>query len=578
MAEVGTPLDPLSGQKVAALLSVEASPAASHPLKEIAAASLVQLAEEANPLPSEGDSRALEALRVHEAELEAQNEELRRTQEELAASQATYWNLYHLAPVGYVTLDDKGRILEANATIAAELRVERSALITQSLAQFVFPEDQVIYRQYCRQILAAQTHQNIEIRMRRRDGSAYWARLEAALVESSGYQGAVCHIIISDITERKQIEDTQLFLLQCGYSDEDFFESLARYLYESLDMIYVCIDHLTGEGLNAQTVAVYHNGRFEDNITYALKDTPCGEVVGKTICVFNRSVQHLFPKDTVLQEIGAESYVGTTLWSSKGEPIGLIALIGREPLENSRYVEYVLNLVAVRAAWELERRETEKALRASLAEKEVLLREVHHRVKNNMASILGLIALQLTAEPNPEICAKFTDLGNRVRSMALVHELLYQSDNLSSVDMQAYLGSLIAELRESLAGAAHAHLTVSAPGVTMDLDTAIPCGLIVNELVTNAFKYAFPGGTLFLGDQRCEIVVTLTPNEAGYTLTVRDNGKGLSTDWDWTTSDSLGLPLVKMLGERQLKGRIELDRVGGTTVHLHFRPLNETQV
>ena len=165
------------------------------------------------------------------------------------------------------------------------------------------------------------------------------------------------------ITERKLLEETQSFLLQRGYPDEDFFASLARYLAQSLAMDYVCIDRLLGDRLTAQTVAIYFDGKFEDNVEYALKDTPCGDVVGKTICCFPRDVRHLFPQDVVLQEMVAESYVGTTLWSSKGQPIGLIAVLSRKPLVNPRLAESILKLVAVRAAGELERRQAEEELK-----------------------------------------------------------------------------------------------------------------------------------------------------------------------------------------------------------------------
>jgi len=110
---------------------------------------------------------------------------------------------------------------------------------------------------------------------------------------------------------------------------------------------------------------MYFDGKFEDNVSYALKDTPCGDVVGKSICSFAQGVRHLFPKDTVLQDMKAESYLGTTLWSSDGRPIGLIAVIGRTPLEDTALPASILQLVAVRAAGELERRQAEVALRQS---------------------------------------------------------------------------------------------------------------------------------------------------------------------------------------------------------------------
>lgn len=197
-----------------------------------------------------------------------------------------------------------------------------------------------------------------------RTGRAGWA-----LVMNSPLRGANGDIIgvigiVRDITERRLIEDTQLFLSQSGWSatGEDFFAALARFLAESLKMDYVCIDRLMGEGYAARTVAIYYDGIFEDSLEYSLEDTPCGDVVGKSICCFPRDVRSLFPRDAVLQEMVAESYVGTTLWSSAGRPIGLIAVIGRTPLEDDRLAETILKLVSVRAAGELERREAEESL------------------------------------------------------------------------------------------------------------------------------------------------------------------------------------------------------------------------
>ena len=173
----------------------------------------------------------------------------------------------------------------------------------------------------------------------------------------------------ADIVDRKALEEALTFLVQCGApgTGEDFFQALARFLARRLGMDYVCIDRLETDLLSAHTVAVYYDGRFEDNISYTLHDTPCGNVVGDGICVFAQGVRHLFPKDLVLQEMVAECYVGTTLWNSDGRPNGLIAIIGRKPLEDRALATSLLQLVAVRAAGELERRDAERALRASEA-------------------------------------------------------------------------------------------------------------------------------------------------------------------------------------------------------------------
>jgi PAS domain S-box-containing protein len=202
----------------------------------------------------------------------------------------------------------------------------------------------------------------IELRLRMKNGTWKWVLIRGKVVEW-GEDGLARRLAgtLTDIDQRRKFEETQMFLIEGDRfaSGEDFFQSLARYLANLLHMDYVCIDRLEGDKLLAQTVAIYHDGHFEDNVTYALKDTPCGEVVGKTICCYERDVRHLFPDDAVLQDMAAESYVGTTLWDSRGKEIGLIAIIGRQPLTDPGLAESILKLVAIRAAGELERREAE---------------------------------------------------------------------------------------------------------------------------------------------------------------------------------------------------------------------------
>ena len=167
-----------------------------------------------------------------------------------------------------------------------------------------------------------------------------------------------------EITQRKRIEDTQRFLLSAGWakSNQEFFHSLAGYLSGSLGMNYVSINRLLPDNLVAYPLAIYYNGKIGENIAFNLKDTPCGETLGKTICRFDRNIRDLFPNISVIQDIKAESYAGTTLWSSEGKPIGLIVLMNDQPIENPSHIELVLNLVASRTAGEIERQDTETAL------------------------------------------------------------------------------------------------------------------------------------------------------------------------------------------------------------------------
>ena len=170
----------------------------------------------------------------------------------------------------------------------------------------------------------------------------------------------VCATFLN-ITTRKMLEDARNYLARAEWlvRGEDFFYALARFLAEHLEMDYVCIDQLEGDALTARTLAVWYDGARQENLSYALKDTPCGDVVGKTVCCFREGVRHLFPKDVALQEMSAESYLGVTLWDSTGHPIGLIALIGREPMADSSSAESTMTLIASRASAELELRQAE---------------------------------------------------------------------------------------------------------------------------------------------------------------------------------------------------------------------------
>jgi two-component sensor histidine kinase len=202
-------------------------------------------------------------------------------------------------------------------------------------------------------------------------------------------------------------------------------------------------------------------------------------------------------------------------------------------------------------------------LKESLDEKEVLLKEIHHRVKNNLQIISSLLNLQGHNIADESVKEAVKEGQSRVKSMALIHQTLYQSDRLARIGFQNYLEQLVGFLASSY-DVQGIKTSINAYEITLDIDTAIPLGLIVNELVSNAFKYAFDGS-----DQGT-IEVSITDLEKdGYLLTVADNGKGLPADLDISKSKSLGLKLVNIL-TRQLKGRLTVKSENGTIFEISF--------
>jgi PAS domain S-box-containing protein len=204
----------------------------------------------------------------------------------------------------------------------------------------------------------------VEYRIITKEMKEKWVWERGRCVCSQTVEPAILEGYICDITGRKRAENTLDFLARssAGHASGDFFRDLARNISETLDMGFVCIDRLDGDNLTAHTVTVYSNGKFEDNVSYALKYTPCGEVVGKHVCCFPASIKTLFPNDAVLQQMEAESYIGVTLWSHDDRPIGLIAVIGARPISDREQAESLLKLVAERAAAELERTQAEEDL------------------------------------------------------------------------------------------------------------------------------------------------------------------------------------------------------------------------
>lgn len=207
-------------------------------------------------------------------------------------------------------------------------------------------------------------------------------------------------------------------------------------------------------------------------------------------------------------------------------------------------------------------RDRTELLNKSLQEKEVLLKEIHHRVKNNLQIIASLFSIQSRYIKDDAVLNVLRESQNRVKAMALVHERLYRSEDIAHIDLTEYMTFLVSSLFQFYnVSTARVRFTVDMKQVPVDIHTAIPIGLIVNELVSNSMKYAFPG------DARGEIAITGTKEGNRIDLVVKDTGIGIPEDFNWHNAQSLGLRLVIMLTD-QMNGTIERMPGPGTAFHI----------
>ena len=204
----------------------------------------------------------------------------------------------------------------------------------------------------------------------------------------------------------------------------------------------------------------------------------------------------------------------------------------------------------------------------SLLEKEALLKEVHHRVKNNFQTVSSLLDLQLDQIIDEKAIESINKSKNRIKSMALIHQMLYQNEDISIVDFQVYLKQLIAQIA-ALYSVNKLKIIINAKNIMLDIDTAIPLGLIINELVVNAFKYAFADDT----DNQLTIILQKQAEE-NYKLTITDSGKGLPNDLNIQETKSLGLRLTQRLS-KQLQGSCSYENINDSIFTVIFKDTNQ---
>ena len=285
---------------------------------------------------------------------------------------------------------------------------------------------------------------------------------------------------------------------------------------------------------------------------YHLRDRACD------ICPTRKTLETSESAYEVVAKVGTGGEV--TGWID----LYTFPLIDKRTGQMKGVIEYVRDIT--------ERKKAEDRLQESLQEKEVLLREIHHRVKNNMQVISSLLNLQSRQIKDPFVLEMFKESQRRIRSMALIHERLYQSSDFSRIEFSQYLRNLATHLFHSYqVDASRVYLKIEAEEVHLNINTAIPCGLIVNELVSNALKHGFPEG------RSGELGIDLRRAEGdAYVLRVKDDGVGFPEELDFRKTETLGLQIVNTLVS-QIDASIDLVRDKGTEFTIHFQEVKYRQ-
>jgi two-component system, sensor histidine kinase PdtaS len=483
--------------------------------------------------------QAEEALRTSEAQLS----------NALSMAHAGHWE-YDVASDTFTFNDNFYQIFRTTAKEVGGYKMSSA----EYARKFCHPDDTYMVRQETQAAIetADPTYsRQLEHRIFYANGEVGYIAVRFFIVKNSQGRTVKTYGVNQDITERKKAE---MELLREKQFTEKLLESLPGifFLYDS-----TC--HLKRWNKAHETAMGFTADELRDWYIPDWHETPEDAAIGMALVksVLDTGVGGAFESTLINKEGRFVPYLlSVTRLMTPDGPVMMgvgIDITERKRVQEelARHRDRLEELVKERTA-ELEKEIVER--KAALAEKEILLREVHHRVKNNLNTIANILYFQTKTIQDQKALAAFQDSQNRIHSMARVHEHLYRSESLAQVNMAAYFEDLAADMQQT-GGSGSVSIRIDATKEHLDIDQAIPCGLIVNELVTNALKYAFRDGST---NQPHEVAVRLTTQADQHILEVRDNGTGLPSGLDVEKSTSLGLRLVSML-TRQLKGRLTVD-------------------
>jgi len=464
--------------------------------------------------------------------------ERKQAEERLRMEKAYLDRLFESAQEGIVMSDPAGKVMRVNSEFTRLFGYKRKEVLGRNIDELVVPRRYLKNGISITNKVAAGENVGFEAVRQRKDGKLMDVSVLASPIVADGEVVAI-YAIYRDITERKQAEE------RLRVSEEKY-----RNLVELSPDAILFLD-MKGDITACNTFMTKATGYSKE------------EIVGKHLT----ELELLPGEDT-------PKYMKLIYTASKGEV--------PKPFEVTWYhkdgTAYLSEIrigfikeegknigVQVVARDITERKQAEEKIKSALNEREVMLREIHHRVKNNMQIISSLLRLQSRQIKSKKTLDLFNVGQNRIRSMALIHESLYQSSDLAKINFSDYIKRLTTHLLSTYrVGMERIRMKLDIRDVCLDINRAIPCGLIINELVSNSLRHAFPS------DQKGDVQVIMNANKQGkYSLVVNDTGVGFPEDVDFQQTETLGMQLVIDLVS-QLGGTIKLKREKGTKFRIVF--------
>lgn len=484
------------------------------------------------------------------AQLEATNQELEnqiahriRIEEALQASEECFRKAFDYAAIGMALVAPDGHWLQVNRSLCEIVGYSESELLSKTFQDITHPDDLDADLDYVHQLLTAEIPSfQLEKRYFHKLGHTVWVLLSGSLVRDP--QGQPLYFIaqIQDITQRKRAEES------LRASEEK---------YKVLFQIYPLGISITDEAGNILEV----NKASEQILGISPKELTNRTMDAQEWKVIRPDGTPMPPEEFASVRALKEQRIIQNVESGlvKGEQGITWINVNAAPIPIKGYG------VALAYTDITEHKQAEEKLKESLEEKEVLVKEIHHRVKNNLQIISSLLSLQARAIENEQARAVLRESKHRVQSMALIHEKLYQAKELAKIDFAEYIQNLTRTLfRSYQINLNSVVLRFNIGSFFLNIDVAVRCGLIINELVSNSLKYAFTN------QKTGEILVEMKQGDANqFILLVSDDGIGLPSTIDFLNTKSLGLQLVNILTE-QLGGELELGGDRGTAFKITF--------